>query len=92
MQFSPEVVAAIMALFGIGVIGIIEGIKNIVKMFAKKDSLPPALNLGIAAAASFGATAVFLLQAQMFSVLALIGYGAIVFGEATGLYYIYVKK
>ena len=92
MQFSPEIVAAIMALFGVGIIGIIEGIKSVIKAIVKKSSLPPVLNLGIAAAASFGATAIFLLQAGLFSVLALIGYGVIVFGEATGLYYIYVNK
>ena len=86
MQPDPTVITAIMALFGIGVIGIIEFIKRILKTEGQA-----VVNFVIAFVVSFGATAAYLVQAQSFSIIALIVYGLIVFGEASGLYHVYAK-
>jgi hypothetical protein len=79
MVVQPEIVAAIMAIFGIGVIGIIQTIKNLLHLEGTGAYI-------LTAVVSFGATAAYLFQAHIFTVLGLIIYGAIVFGEASGLY------
>ena len=79
MNIDNGIVTAIMALFGIGVIGIIQTLK----VFLKLDGLGAKI---LAFVVSFGATAVYLLQVNAFTVLALVIYGLLVFGEASGLY------
>ena len=85
MIVDQAVVAGIMAIFGIGVIGIIEALKNLLKLSGLGAKI-------LAFVVSFGATAAYLTQAGIFTVLALVIYGLIVFGEATGLYYVFTKK
>ena len=87
MQVSPEIVTAIMAIFGIGVIGIVEFIKRIFGTAGKT-----VVNFIITAVVSAGATAAYLVQADMFSIWAFIIYGILVFGEASGLYHVFAKK
>lgn len=87
MEGNPEIVMAIMALFGIGVIGIVEFIKRILRTEGQT-----VINFAITAVVSFAATAAYLAKADIFSIGALILYGFIVFGEASGLYHIYAKK
>lgn len=82
MTIQPGIVAAIMAILGIGVIGIIQTLKRIFKLEGVG-----AIVLTIVV--SFGATALYLVQASIFSVLGLVVYGAIVFGEASGLYHVF---
>jgi len=82
MQVDPAIVLAIM---GIGVIGIIETIKRL-------TGLAGIGAIILAFAVSFGATAYYLYQAGTFTIIALILYGLIVFGEASGLYHIFSKK
>jgi hypothetical protein len=85
MNIEPGIVTAIMALFGIGVIGIIQ----MLKVFLKLDGLGAKI---LAFVVSFGATAIYLLQIKTFTVLALVIYGLIVFGEASGLYKVFNKS
>jgi len=85
MTVDPTVVTAILGILGIGLIGIIQ----IVKEFLKAEGVGAWL---IAFVLSFAATAVVLLQTGLFSVLALIVYGLLVFGEATGLYRVFGAK
>jgi hypothetical protein len=82
MNVDQTVVMAIMGLFGVGVIGIIQTLKNLLKAEG------PAAMV-IAVVVSFGATAAILVQTGAFSVLALIVYGLLVFGEASGLYRVF---
>lgn len=79
MNIDYTVVAVILSIFGIGLIGIIQAVKNLLHLSGIAAYI-------LAFVASFGATAITLLQAGKFSVLALIIYGLVVFGEATGLY------
>jgi len=87
MQGNPEIVLAIMAIFGVGVIGVVEFIKRILKTEGQT-----IVNFVITGAVSFAATAAYLLKADLFSIGALILYGVIVFGEASGLYHVYAKN
>ena len=87
MQFDPAIVAAIMALFGIGVIGIIESVKRIFGTTGKK-----VLNLIITAVVSLAATAAYLVYSNIFTLPVFIIYGLLVFGEAAGLYHVFAKK
>jgi len=84
MTVDPAVVTAIMALFGMGVIGIVQTLKRILHV----EGIGAII---LTVVVSFAATAIYLLQAQMFSVLALIVYGFIVFGEASGLYHVFSR-
>jgi len=79
MSIDPAIVTAIMALFGIGVIGIVQTLKNLLK-------LEGAAAIVLTFIVSFLATALYLFQAHLFSIVGLILYGLIVFGEASGLY------
>ena len=85
MDVQPEMVAAIMALFGIGLMGIIETLKRILKL----DGVGAII---LALVVSLAGTAIILVQAGTWSVLAFVVYGLIVFGEASGLYHVFVKK
>jgi len=82
MTIDPAIVTAIMALLGIGVIGIVQTLKRILKL----EGVGAIVLTGVV---SFGATAIYLSQANLFSVSGLILYGAIVFGEASGLYHVF---
>ena len=84
MNVQPEMVAAIMALFGIGLMGIIETLKRILKLEGVGAII---LTLVI----SLAGTAIVLVQTGAWSVVALIVYGLIVFGEASGLYHVFKK-
>jgi len=85
MNVQPEMVAAIMALFGIGLMGIIETLKRILKLEGVGAII-------LALVVSLAGTAIILVQASAWSVLAFIVYGLVVFGEASGLYHVFVKK
>jgi len=87
MQFDPTIVTAIMALFGIGVIGIIETIKRVLGTQGKK-----VVNLIITAVASLATTAAYLASSDIFTWSLFIIYGILVFGEASGLYHVFAKK
>lgn len=87
MEANPEIVYAIIAIFGVGVIGIVEFIKRILKTEGQT-----LINFAITAVVSFGATAAYLAKADVFSIGALALYGLIVFGEASGLYHVYAKR
>ena len=85
MTIDPAIVTAIMGILGIGVIGIIQ----VIKEFLKAEGVGGWV---IAFVVSFIATAVVLLQMGAFAPLALIVYGLIVFGEATGLYRVFGNR
>ena len=85
MTVDPTMVTAIMAILGVGVIGIIQTIK----VFLKAEGVGAYL---IAFVVSFAATAFTLLQAGVFTIPALIIYGLIVFGEASGLYKVFNRS
>ncbi|KKL62961.1 hypothetical protein LCGC14_2179920 [marine sediment metagenome] len=87
MQIDPTIVTAIMALFGIGVIGIVEFVKRIFGTTGKA-----VVNFIITAVVSAGATAAYLVQADMFSIGMFIIYSILIFGEASGLYHVFAKK
>ena len=86
MTINPEIVLAIMAILGIGVIGIIELIKRIFKTEGKAT-----INFIIAGIVSLGSTAFYFYQAGDLTLWNVVLYGAIVFGEATGLYHVFRK-
>jgi len=85
MEVQAEIVVAILAFFGIGLIGVIETFKRILKL----DGLGAYI---LTAVISIAATAVTLIQTKMFSVPALIVYSFLVFGEASGLYKVIKKR
>ena len=87
MQIDPAIVTAIMALFGIGVIGIIETVKRIFGTAGKA-----VVNLIITAAVSLAATAIYLVYSNIFTWSLFVIYGILVFGEASGLYHVFAKK
>jgi len=87
MQGNPEIVLAILAIFGIGVIGVVEFIKRILKTEGQT-----VVNFVITGVVSFAATAIYLVQSSTFSIGLLILYGFLVFGEASGLYHVYAKN
>jgi len=75
-NFDPTVVTAILGLFGIGLVYVINLLKNLLKVADK-----PAVLLVLAVSAA--ATAVTLLVAKGFALLPFIIYTAAVFGEMT---------
>jgi len=79
MKIDPGIVTAIMALFGIGVIQTLKVLLKLSDVGAKV----------LAFIVSFGATAIYLLQTHIFTMLALVIYGLIVFAEASGLYKVF---
>ena len=85
MIIDQAIVAGIMAIFGVGVIGIIETLKRILKLHGAGAWIATFV-------VSFGATAAYLVQAHIFTVLGLIIYGLIMFGEASGLYHVFTKN
>jgi hypothetical protein len=76
-NFDPAVVTAILALFGIGLVYVINLLKNLLKVADK-----PAVLLVLAVSAA--ATAIVLLVAGGFALGPFIIYTAAVFGEMTG--------
>ena len=84
MTIDPNIVFAILALFGIGVLGIVETLKKLLKL----DGLGAII---LTFVVSFGATAIYLLQAHTFTIAAFIIYGFVVAGEASGLYKFFKK-
>jgi hypothetical protein len=85
LKVDDSVVAGIMALFGIGVLGIIQTLKSLLKWDGTKALI-------IAAAVSLAATGAYLAIHSIFTVIAWLIYSAIVFGEASGLYKLIVSK
>jgi len=85
MQVQPEVVTAIIAFFGIGLVGIVQTLKRILKVEGWGAIILTFI-------VSFLATGIYLAYAQMFSVLTLVIYGFVVFGEASGLYHVLKKS
>jgi hypothetical protein len=84
MTLDPGIVAAILTIFSIGVVGIIETLKRILKLTGLGAII-------LTAVVSFAATAVYLAQTHAFAIPALILYGTVVFGEASGLYHVIQK-
>jgi hypothetical protein len=84
MIVDSSIVFAILAIFGIGVLGVVQTLKNLLKL----DGTGALI---LTAVVSFAATAAYLIQAHTFAWPNLIIYGLLVFGEASGLYKI-VKK
>lgn len=84
MIIDPNIVFAILALFGIGVLGIVQTLKTLLKL----DGTGAII---LTFVVSFGATAIYLFQTHIFTVPAFIIYGLLVAGEASGLYRV-VKK
>jgi hypothetical protein len=78
-NFDPAVLAAILGLFGIGLVYIVNLLKNLFKVSEK-----PAVLLVLIV--SFVATAGVLLATGAFTWLGLLVYTAAVFGEMTGWY------
>ena len=76
-NFDPAVVTAILGLFGIGLVYVINLLKNLLKVQDK-----PAVLLVLAVSAA--ATAAVLLVAKGFALLPFVIYTAAVFGEMTG--------
>jgi hypothetical protein len=81
MTLDPGIVMAILAIFGVGVIGIVQTLKRLLKL----DGLGAILATFVV---SFAATAVYLVQTHAFAIPLLLLYGAVVFGEASGLYHV----
>jgi hypothetical protein len=79
MTIDPAVVTSILALFGIGLIPVINFLKKLMGLEGK-----PALLLVLACSAA--GTAIILLTTGAFAWLALIVYTVAVWGEASGLY------
>ena len=85
MTLDPGIVMAILAIFGIGVIGVVETLKRILKLTGVGA-------LALTALVSLTATAVYLAQTHAFAIPALLLYGAVVFGEASGLYHVIQRQ
>lgn len=85
MQIDYGTVTAIMAIFGVGLLGIIQTVKTLLKL----QDIPAKI---LAFLCSGGATAVILVQTHAFNWLAFVLYTIIVYGEASGLYHIVPKK
>ena len=85
MTLDPGIAMAILAIAGIGVIGIVETLKRILK-------LTGAGALALTAIVSFAASAAYLAQTGAFAIPALILYGVVVFGEASGLYHVIQRQ
>jgi hypothetical protein len=78
-MFDPAVVATILAIAGVGVLGITEMIKR----FLKAEGVVAYL---ISLAVSAAATVFVLLQAGTFGLVPFVGYTILVFLEANGIY------
>lgn len=79
MNIDPQVILAILAFAGIGVLGITEMVK---RLFGLKDFWVYVASMVVSA----GATAMTLIQASAFKWLPFVIYTFIVFLEANGLY------
>ena len=79
MVIDPAVVTLILAVGGIGVVGLTEMIK---RFFKAQDFWVYLISLGVSA----GATAFILATSGAFSWIALAGYTLVVFLEANGIY------
>jgi hypothetical protein len=79
VKIDYAIVTAIMALFGLGLPGIIQTLKNLFHL----EGLGAYI---LAGACSIAATAVILAQAHVFTLVSLALYALVVFGEVTGLY------
>jgi hypothetical protein len=79
MTIDPAVVTSILALFGIGLIPVINFLKKLIGAEGK-----PALLLVLACSAA--GTAIILLATGAFALLPLLIYTVAVFGEASGVY------
>ena len=86
MTVDPNVVWMVLALFGIGggLIGVIQTLKRILKL----NGIGAIV---LTAVCSFVATGIVLATSGTFTVVSLLIYGAIVFGEASGLYHVFTK-
>ena len=84
MQVQPEVVQAILLFFGIPLVGLIQTVKRWLKVEGWGAIV-------LAVVMSYVATAIYLAVNGMFSVVALVVYGFIVAGEASGLYHVFKK-
>ena len=84
MEIDMGILTAIMSFMGIGILALVQTIKTFLHA---KDIVA----LIIAAVVSFGATAIVLTQMAVFTWVAFIVYGLIVFGEASGFYKLYSK-
>jgi len=84
MIVSKEIFYAILGIFGIGVMGIIQSLKKLLKLDGWKALI-------LAGIISFGATAIVLSQMSMLGLLNFLVYGALVFGEASGLYKVFTE-
>jgi len=85
MTVDPIILTAIMGFLGVGVIGIIQILKEFLH----------ATGIGawaIAVVVSLGATVITLLQAGLLKPLPVIIYSVLVFLEATGIYRVVTKE
>ena len=85
MTVDPIILTGIMGFLGVGVIGIIQ----ILKEFLKAEGIGA---WAIAVIVSIGATAITLLQAGLLKPLPVIIYSVVVFFEATGIYRVVTKE
>ena len=85
MNIDPGIVMAILAIFGIGVIGIVQTLKRLLNLAGLGAII-------LTFVVSFAATAVYLVQTHAFAIPALVLYGAVVFGEASGLYHVITSQ
>lgn len=85
INIDQAVIVAILAIFGIGLTGLIQALKTLFKWDGTKALL-------LAAVCTLGATAFTLLTAHTFGWIPFLIYGACVFGEVTGLYHLEIKK
>jgi hypothetical protein len=77
--FDETVVAAILGLFGIGLVYIVNGLKSLLKLQGKAA-------VALTIVVSLAATAGVLLVSHTFGILPFIVYSAAVVGEMTGWY------
>ena len=84
MQVQPEIVQAILLFFGIPLVGLIQTVKRWLKVEGWGA-------IALAVVISYIATAIYLAINEMFTVVALLVYGFIVAGEASGLYHVFKK-
>ncbi len=87
MTIDQNVLSAILAVISGGVVtAIVQAVKKWLKIEGGWQAML------LAAVLSLGATAYILVTLHVFTVAALVLYGLIVFGEATGLYHLTVPK
>ena len=85
MVIDHQIVVTILAFFGVGVLAIVQFLKDLFKLNGVGAKV-------LAGVVSVLATGAYLLYSSQFTVLALIVYSFIVFGEATGLYQFVSKQ